>query len=441
MKIIIICSSFPPDTHISAVRPYHFAHYLAQWGHDVTVLAPEKLRMSPGLLFETKEERFRIYRYPDGGRPSKRSAERQRPHDRIVSDKADKGHPRKIKDIYWRSRRRIKWWISNAKELTNSINHTRQILRLLKQYGMDSADIVFSTYSPIENIFAGRAASKFLRCKWVLDFRDSLIMWKSRPLFMNVFIKVFMPSILRKAECCTCFSKGSADIMKRLGIRTYIIYNGYSSIGRAIESTDKYSYNGLVICSTGSLYLSGRQEKALDALASLIGRMISDHKLTKESIRFIVAGHNSEKFEEIFRNHYLGNMVDNLGFISNEEAERVKADSDIHLALAWNFGKETGYIPAKLYGGIRWDKPVLGIVSGDKAGSEMKGMIEKYKMGDCFECVEGREMQDNFCTKLLEYVNEKKKKGKISFSYTLECRKKFNFENLTAELEEVMLNL
>ena len=38
MKILILTTYYPPDTAIAAVRPYMFAKYLAQQGHQVTVL-------------------------------------------------------------------------------------------------------------------------------------------------------------------------------------------------------------------------------------------------------------------------------------------------------------------------------------------------------------------------------------------------------------------
>ena len=59
MNILIICSWFPPDTAISAVRPYMFAKYLSNAGHHVRVLRlgefdrkPDESNLYPTESFE-----------------------------------------------------------------------------------------------------------------------------------------------------------------------------------------------------------------------------------------------------------------------------------------------------------------------------------------------------------------------------------------------------
>ena len=42
MNILVICSYFPPDLSIAAIRPYMFSKYLVEFGHNVTVLCSKK---------------------------------------------------------------------------------------------------------------------------------------------------------------------------------------------------------------------------------------------------------------------------------------------------------------------------------------------------------------------------------------------------------------
>ena len=52
MNFLIICSYYPPDSAISAVRPYMFAKYLSQSGNKVTVLYSGAFNSTPDESYE-----------------------------------------------------------------------------------------------------------------------------------------------------------------------------------------------------------------------------------------------------------------------------------------------------------------------------------------------------------------------------------------------------
>ena len=52
MNILIITTYYPPDTAVAAVRPYMFAKYLTQNGHNVTVLRSGEFYNSASNFFD-----------------------------------------------------------------------------------------------------------------------------------------------------------------------------------------------------------------------------------------------------------------------------------------------------------------------------------------------------------------------------------------------------
>ena len=63
LNILIICTYFPPDSTIAAVRPFMFAKYLTKAGHKVTVLRSGEFYSPPDNSYHLEEQSFRVITY------------------------------------------------------------------------------------------------------------------------------------------------------------------------------------------------------------------------------------------------------------------------------------------------------------------------------------------------------------------------------------------
>jgi hypothetical protein len=62
MRILIIAHYFPPKNSVASLRPYSWAQFWAQSGHDVTVLTTEKVEAPEDLKID--HSRFRVLTLP-----------------------------------------------------------------------------------------------------------------------------------------------------------------------------------------------------------------------------------------------------------------------------------------------------------------------------------------------------------------------------------------
>ena len=170
MNILIICTFYPPDTAISAVRPYMLAKYLSKHGHHVTVLRS-------GMINKTADEFYpalndvRVISFLGENSQAERFARGEAMYNKVSDGKSRIAFlpspvRKAVSSVYhWidapRQYRKRKRLASQHYELQK-----REIDNLKNEH----FDIVFSTYSELENAYAGEYARDVLGCKWIMDF-------------------------------------------------------------------------------------------------------------------------------------------------------------------------------------------------------------------------------------------------------------------------------
>ena len=171
MKILLIATYFSPDTAIAAVRPYMFAKYLNELGHDVTVVRSGIINnVADDSLPRLKNVRVISYMGENS------AAERYERGERLVSS-----NPKtKVKFAYLPAKMRamissVYHWILRPVTYIRARNRCKNRFILLKAtlHALvgEHFDIVFSTYSELENAYAGEYAARLFKCKWIMDFR------------------------------------------------------------------------------------------------------------------------------------------------------------------------------------------------------------------------------------------------------------------------------
>ena len=438
MKILVICSFFPPDTEIGAVKPYMISKYLSQFGHEVTVL-----RM--GYIKEMADNSYGDYK------KGLEIVNAQGPNsdvDRLERGELVIGHKDKT-HIHL-----PKWIDLSARFFLQPIITYRRIRRkdklfklqkgkidLLKERGK-KYDIVYSTFFELENIFAGEYAAKTFDAKWILEFRDpvkdtKVINYPGFEIVWNTYANIIVKHALAICDICTCVSEDLAKEFKAISPSSdiKIMYNGYDTNNSDINIKEDLIINQeiLSICYTGTLW-----EESIFGLESLIlciNRLIEEGVIDEQKIRIHYAGKSSNAIKELFSRYGRSGILDDHGYVSRDQAELIQKRSDIFLVLSWNTKQSKGILTGKFYEGIKAEKPILSIVHGNEPNSELLEINNKYHYGFCYETAQESKMANPLSNFIVNMYNQKITKGYIDYEPEKELKEAFHYKNITKQFE------
>ena len=425
MKVLIISRCFPPDTSIGGVRPFMFAKYLSKFGHDVTVL-------NSGLIFSKEDKSYESYLKE----MKILSVYKRKPqhHQTRSTESWTKNTPKFLKTLYVALREPAAILVEKRR-FNNLFKEYKKIIDSLKG---NNFDVVFSTYSPIADIYAGEYASRVLGCRWVMDFRDALVQPNSRSWLWNVCYYNTQRRAVKKCDVCTTVSNGVGRMVsigtKNANIVT--LYNGYDD-ERQVYGCKKSKY--LTFCYTGNIY--GMRMAAMKRLFVAIDRLIRTGQISLENIRLNYAGSQAELLKDVMSSYGLQSILANHGYLTIEECEKLQRSSDFFLVLSWNTKKEQGILTGKFYEGVRAQMPMIVLVVGDTPNSELSELNEEYHYGFCGEEAAGERSMDNLCNYIKQKYDEKISFGELRYVQDDRLTKKFKYEQLTRELEKLCIKM
>jgi len=299
-------------------------------------------------------------------------------------------------------------------------------------------DVVFSTYSPIADIYAGEYASKVFGCKWIMDFRDALVQPSSRSWLWNFCYTFTQRHAVKKCDACTTVSKGVGRMVSS-GIcnkNIVTLYNGYDDerkIGQN-KKTKRFSF-----CYTGNIY--GMRMAAMRRILSAVRKLKQEGRIELENICLNYAGTKPGELIRELKMYGLETILDDHGYLPIAECEALQKSSDLFMVLSWNTKHEQGILTGKFYEGVRAEIPMLVSVVGDTPNSELFELNKKYHYGFCDEEATGEASLNNLCVFLKQKYDEKMTFGVLQYEQNPQLTEKFKYENLTKELETLCLNL
>ena len=449
MKILIITTCYPPDTAIAAVRPYMFAKYLTQYGHDVTVLRSGILQRSADRSF-AGHQGIRVITYLGENSLAERF---ERGESDFLDHKTQSGEsrisflPEKIRkplakafhtltapyDFYqWLKVTYIDGRVVPMKKAIDAMAH-------------ESFDVVFSTYGAVENIFGGEYAAEVFGAKWFMDFRDPIEI-HSPNAFGVPFLKRIQRNAVRKSDVCTAVSDGFAKHLSDQagGKKVHTLYNGYD-----LEITENLQEaaveEGLSLCYTGQMYGGRFDESAMFRDASPLFRALRElsdaGKIDPKKVSVHYAGPNAELLQKQAGKYGLEDIVKDHGYLGREDVARLQRSTDIYLVMSWNTRKLKGALPGKLYEGIRAGKPILSLVDGELPDSELYLINQKYNYGFCYESCRERE-QFTALRDWLENAYQHKASGKkIPNEANPGLVTDFRYDVLSRKMEKLCLDM
>lgn len=434
-RILIICTYFPPDSSIAAMRPYMLAKYLLKKGHHVTVLRAGKFSQMPDKSFQGYPQGLEIINAMGSECPVELYEQNKNSYVQHVKLGWVSEEKREtIRRIYYKLLGSFVW-VKHLKECNAIFQKQKVILdRIAGRY-----DAVITTFGDIENIYAGLYVSGHLGRKWILDLRDP-VTTPYRGFVWNFLVKKTERMAVQNANACIAVSHGlSREIYRKTGIRPKTIYNGYDGDMLREETaemtrTDKQEAV-LTFCYTGAVYAD--RQNAFDIFCSRLNGMIHNNRIKISQIKLIYAGNNGRLVKKILKKYGLGSMLDDRGYLSRGDVYALQNQSDIFLLLSWNTKISKGIVTGKFFEGIRSRKPVLAVIAGDEPCSELYIINKKCNYGFCYE--QSRPGADAQLEQFIEQaVYQKAVKGHVSYNPKPELFHKFHYKNLTDKIEKII---
>lgn len=443
MNILIITTYYPPDTAIAAVRPYMFAKYLSIQGHRVTVIRSGVINKTMDNYYPKLED-VEVISYLgknclaekfDRGeieitinQPSGKSRISFLPYSfRTIASKTYHTTIRPIKYIQKKNQSKMRFEL-----IKKEIDSLRD-----RQF-----DIVFSTYSEIENAYAGEYASKVFKCKWVMDFRDPIAQKNGQQLWEYLLNKRKQESIIEKADLCTAVSDELFMKNESRNSKIVSIHNGFDDHPSIDSSHNVFSElipdDVLTFCYTGQLY--GKREQAWESFIKAIALLINDGVIDRKKIHLYYAGNGADAAQNIIQRYHIEDTFTDFGYLPKAEVEKLQKQTDFFLVLSWNTKYEKGVLTGKFYEGLSVQKPIIAIVEGKVPNSELFQLNRHEKYGFCYETVDNNLFVD-LCNYIKEAYEEKMIKGTIIFKPGDGIRNQFSYKSIAQSLESHLIKL
>lgn len=247
-------------------------------------------------------------------------------------------------------------------------------------------DTVIATYPTFGAFRMGIWLKHRGYCKQLIaDFRDPLYNpgFRSRKQEADYDLRC-QKRILKSADRVVCVSQGIADgiLQSTPGFPKPIdvITNGFDpeDVGENTLQVD-FDKAKLHFVYTGTLY---HGKRCVDMLAAVLQKLIEEGKLSGEDFAFQYAGPDFSELLEQLKVYGLENCAVNHGFVSREQAIAIQKQADALLLLTWNEKAYQGVVPGKLFEYMAIGTvPILALVTGDVADSEVARLVRESKAG------------------------------------------------------------
>ena len=266
--------------------------------------------------------------------------------------------------------------------------NSRGVLNNFKKNGQHF-DIIITTSPVLGTLFIGNQLKRNnSNAKWMADFRDSPFL----PSIMNKLIlslnKKLLNHYVKKISLITVVSQGIKESILDNCFGNYkkskipkikVVYNGFDKEDRIKKSALIFNQSKkLNICYMGTLY-SGRRDPTI--LFDVIRDLINKNLAETSDFQINYAGTEPQVLINIAKKFDLEKIIINHGLLSFNKSLLIQSSADFILVLTWNTKSEHGIITGKFPEALLSGKPIIGIVSGDEANSELEYLIKKYSLG------------------------------------------------------------
>jgi len=375
MKILVVSPFFPPVNAVASGRPYSWAKYWSQAGHDVTVLTVQHTEQA--LDFALPMDGFRVIRTP---LPRPRWL-------RMLSPQVDvNAMPQSATSVRPLSLPRRLWQEAKKRYGFMSMSRMPDLHDLWASQSVDAVrqeqwDLVVTTGGPYSVHYIGQSLRRSGKArKWCVDWRD---LWTHNNVFPGLPILRWLErriesSFHRDADVVTTISQPLAETLRRMcTTQIDVIYNGFEQEYLArLSGESVFPADGVFrIVYTGTMYPHRQDpEPFFAALAQLWREGIVD----PENFEVVLAG-SCESMLDIAERYGVRECVKYRGMLSRTEALRMQRDAHALLLVGFRGAGQEGVMSGKIFEYLSAGPAVIAVTFD--AASSVGGLLKETGRG------------------------------------------------------------
>ena len=259
----------------------------------------------------------------------------------------------------------------------------RATAAMKRQLAGEHFDCVYSTFpNEVNHDLARWVMQQGMADRWIADFRD--------PMFYqyhdahNLRRLKRQHRIEREADLVTIVSEGARSKFRCEGVaeeKIICIPNGFDPEDAA-QTVGTPTEGMLRIFYAGTLY-AGRRD------FSVVFRAISElHReglVEPERIRFEYAGNEWPVMRSFAEQYGLTECCINHGFIPRSRVLELLGEADCTAVCTHNTKTDQGVVTGKVFELLLVGKPIVTVVNGDTAGSELGAIVRDCHAGPVYE--------------------------------------------------------
>lgn len=300
-------------------------------------------------------------------------------------------------------------------------------------------DVIYTTYGPTAcNLCGLLLKRKYSNIKWIADFRDPMVVEDTPWLFKKIFGYI-QNNTCKKADHIISVSEGYNQRIcgKSYQYKSSVITNGYDEEDYVFDGAEKDS-NKFSFAYAGALYEGKRDAKIL---FKLLRELIDSKQVDKTDLKFNYAGNDFVFLMKQAQNYGLEHILINHGFIPRNECLKMLKESRYLVLLTWNSVGEEGVLPGKSFEYILMKIPIIAIINGNRANSEVYQIIQKTKAGIAYESVQ----DDAHYSMLKNYIhneyNQYRKGVQSDYLPDKDTIEKYNYSSIADEVITIINDL
>ena len=427
-SVLVLMNLFAPHNNSGAIPNTKLIKYLAR--QDVRITLVTKA-VTPDMVIDeallpAEMDRIRTIRV-DHSQLFRRTMEASR--NRIT----DNGVKLKMKSETRPLRSKVVNILKNTYLTTRDRDwFLRATAAMKRQLAGEHFDCVYSTFpNEVNHDLARWVMQQGMADRWIADFRD--------PMFYqyhdahNLRRLKRQHRIEREADLVTIVSEGARSKFRCEGVaeeKIVCIPNGFDPEDAA--QTEGTPTEGMLrIFYAGTLY-AGRRD------FSVVFRAISElHReglVEPERIRFEYAGNEWPVMRSFAEQYGLTDCCINHGFIPRSRVLELLGEADCTAVCTHNTKTDQGVVTGKVFELLLVGKPIVTVVNGDTAGSELGAIVRDCHAGPVYEQPTHDRDYPVLKQWLLDTYREKLETGAVAPVLDPGKRDAYSYEALSAQL-------
>lgn len=403
MRILIVTTFFPPLNSIASLRPYSWAKYWTEEGHQVTVLTTQK-EQDPAIHLKLPNNGFEVIAIPY---PSFFSSLKKDYHtsNTLTTKHSILSWPKKALIAFFHYLRNKKGIFNSCRmpDFTEFWRHSA-----LKAIQSREWDLVVSTSGPYTvHVLAEKLKKKKRTKKWIADFRDT---WSDDHLFpgifpLNLWERRWERKLMRSADAITTVSNPFVELFasKYGSHKVHLLENGFDPEDlKNLSEAPFFSEDGKFrIVHTGFIYQGKRDPTPLFQAIKEMKEEGSSSLLDKLEVIFV--GPQQALLQGMLRDYGITKWVKSSGMVSRETALQMQRDAHALLFLPWSDISIDGVLTGKIFEYLYSGTPIIAV--GGKGMEASQRLLLEAKAGQVLASVE--QIKGYLKTKLVSIKKEK----------------------------------